>query len=398
MAGLTDLGLVTLSQEEIEASLKEDLRGKVSANIDLEPDSPNGQVVTIFARQLATLWELAAAVYGARDPNQATGRSLTALAALTGTTRKDETYSKVTCTVNLDPGTYAVGDLVGSVNNDPSARFANSEIVVNSGGTAADFAVVFTAETPGPVRANSGTLTVIAVAFTGFNAITNSEDAELGLPIEADELSSYGPGLRLRREQDLARRGSTTLDAIKADLDNVPDVTSVMVLGNDTDVTDGDGLPPHSVEAIVEGGTDAAVATAILAAKSAGTATHGTTTVSVDDIQGNPHDVNFSRPVDVDIWIDVALIARRKNYVGDNGVIEALADAYQAVGGDVIYARLVRIVMDLAGLKDDPDADIVHLYIGTAPSPGSSANVVITTRQLAKLDTSRISVTSTLLG
>ena len=398
MAGLTDLGLVTLSQEEIEANLKADLRSKVAPTIDLEPDAPNGQVVTIFARELALLWEIAQAVYASTDPNQATGQNLTALGALTGTLREDASPSTVTATCNLDPGTYNVGDLIASVDGDPSARFSNTEAVTNSGGVAAAFDVLFTCETNGPVRANAGTLTVIAEAFSGWNSVTNTLDAELGKDVEADDFTNQGIGLRLRREQDLARRGSTSVDAIRADLDNVSGVESVTVLSNDTDATDGNGLPPHSIEAVVEGGLDAEVAAAVFAAKSAGTTTYGTTTVSVDDSQGTAHDVKFSRPSDVNIYIAVVLTARAKSYVGDNVVIDTLANLYHAVGGDVVYNRLIASIMALSGLKDDPDADITSLHVGTAPFPVGTSNIVITARQLAKLDTSRITVTSTLLG
>lgn len=386
MAGLTALGFQAKTLEEIKAELEADLRSRISPNIDLGTESPTGQLVGIMAGQLRKLWELAEAVYNSQYPDSASGFSLRALSVLTGTQAEGATPSRVLVTVNVDPGTYAVGDLVAHVNGVPEARFRNAVEVTNGGGAAANVTgVLFESEDTGPVRANAGTLTVIAEAVAGWNSVTNPADAELGSEEETDA------ALRTRREEELATPGSTTVDGIRADVLDVEDVISCTVLENDTDGT-VDGMPPHSVEAIVRGGTDQAVADAVFRAKAGGAKAHGSTVMTVVDSQGVSHSVGITRPTVVDIWIAMVINVRVADWVGATETKETLVDwgdANLLEGVDVVREKLKAITMGVAGVED-----IVAFTVDIIDPPVGTANISINPRQIADLDTARIAITA----
>ena len=90
-------------------------------------------------------------------------------------------------------------------------------------------------------------------------------------------------------------------------LQNVSGVKTVAVYENDTNVTDSWGRPPHSVEAVVEGGGDAEIAREILKTKAAGIQTHGSVTVNVPDAYDSTIPVHFNRPTPVYCWFDVSI-------------------------------------------------------------------------------------------
>jgi uncharacterized phage protein gp47/JayE len=285
-------------------------------------------------------------------------------------------------TVTLAAGTYAAGSLIVHVVGDATKRFTNDEEITTAGATLTGQA--FTCEDNGPTRANAGTLTVIASPVTGFSAPTNPAEAVLGLEEETDS------ALRLRHSQELARTGSSTVDAIRVDVDDaVEDISFASCFENDTDAT-VDSRPPHSIELLVQGGTDADVAAAIFLAKPAGIQAYGTTTVVVSDTQGNNHSIGFTRPTVITIFIDLVLTVISGEYAGDSVVKQAITDwcdANLSVGHDVIRSRIQYICMGVAGVID------AVAEIGLSAGAGTAAaNYVIGSREIASVDTANIAI------
>lgn len=385
--GVTATGFNRKTVEVIRAEIKAALLAQISTELDLEDESPLGNVVGIFGSHAAELWEVLEEVYNSQYPASASGFSLRAIGSITGTVGRDPTPSTVTATVNVDAGTYAIGDLIAHTVGDPNARFFNSAPVVNAGPGAANVNVAFESEETGPVRANAGTLTVIAETVTGWNSVTNAADAVLGLGPETDA------EFRVRREQERAAQGSTTPDAIKADILSVAGVTSCKVLFNDTDATDGDGLPPHSVEILVTGGTNADIANALWLSKPVGIQSYGSTSQVIQDSEGNDQTVNFSRPTSYVLEMAFTVTVG-PNYAGDTALKQALADLVDsfATGQDWVENKGIATVMAMAGVEDVADWETgTSAPSVVAPVPG---NFTIPVRGLATLDTSDITITT----
>lgn len=92
-------------------------------------------------------------------------------------------------------------------------------------------------------------------------------------------------------------------------LRNQAGVDFVSVLQNDTGSTDANGIPAHSICAIVEGGEDEDVANAIFATKSPGIGTYGTSSETIVDDQGLSNTVYFTRPTPVTVTVNISLTA-----------------------------------------------------------------------------------------
>ena len=392
MAGLTATGFEAKSLQDILDEIAALERSLISPTINTSTDSVVGQMNGIVASKLRELWEGLDAVYQSMFADSATGRALTLRAALTGTVRRAATASTVTATVNVDPGTYAAGTLIASVSGSPTSRFVNSEAVVNSGGSAANVDAVFEAEETGPVRANAATLTVIAQAVSGWNSITNADDADQGEVEESDA------ALRARREDELRAIGSTTVDAIRADLlRDVTDVTAVNILENDTSTTDVNGVPGHSIECIVYGPAsptaddNQAVAEQIFASKAAGIGTYGTTTRTVVDEMGTSHSVSFTRPSTLRAYAWVTVVVDPDTYAGDTAVKEAISAIADDLGaGDVLrWTRAIGAPYGVAGVL----AVTAYGQNTTGTPSGSQADITPTIRQLVSLATVDITVT-----
>ena len=390
--GVTDTGFVPKTLEVIRAELELEFRAAFGDDTNTSSASVLGQIIGIMATRERIVWELFEAGYDGQYPDSAISRSLTTLAALTGTQRNPATKSTVECTVNVDPGTYAIGTLIASVSGYPDRRFVNIDTVTNAGMSAANVTdITFEAEEAGIVLANSGTLTVRAQAVTGWNSVTNPEDASVGSEEETDE------DLRARREDELASAGSTTVDAIRSDvLRTVDGVISCTIVENDTDIT-VDGVPPHAFEAIVLGpdGYDAdddqAVADCIWAAKAGGIRAYGSTTKVVIDSQGFSHNVGFTRPTDKNVYLefDLSVDAGWAGGAAFEAAIVAFGDENYGSGDDVIRSRLIAAAFEVEGVND-----VTALRLGFTASPVGTSNLSIALREIARLDTSRITVTA----
>lgn len=386
--GLTDSGLQTETQEEIGAGIRARLRAAIDDTLALEADTPIGEVIESFASVTASVLEALRAVYNGLDPAQASASLLEGIAAMTGTERAAATKSQVTATVNVDPGTYLAGSLIAHVQGDPDARFVNDADVTNGGGGAADIAALFVAETAGATRANAGTLTVIASPVVGWNTITNAADADVGLEVETD------PQLRIRRRTELAAQGSTTAAAIAATvLRDVAGVTDALGFENDTDAT-VDGIPPHAIEILVSGGTadDTEIATTIFETKAGGIRAYGSTVVSVDDSQGFAHDIGFTRPTEITLYVRVALEVLA-GFAGETTFKTALVDAAAAaysLGMDVAPSRVYALAHGVDGVFN-----VTSLELSTDGVIWVTSKVEINPREVAAFDTARVTVTST---
>lgn len=384
MAGLTATGFTAYTVDELRVLLEERIRARLGADVDVSAESLVGNVVAVCATMYGELWEGLAAVYAARDPRGTTGAPLEALCALSpGITRDGATKGTVTLRLNVAAATTIPAGAVASVDGEPSNRWVTTEAAVNAGGTAANVDVDAEAEIAGRYLAPSGTITVIATPTTGWNSVTNPEDAAEGQDVE-----SY-PALRVRREKRLQRAGSSPLNAIAAQVAEVTGVTDCLAWENVTSYVDADGRPPGSVEVMVLGGADAAIAAAILAAKAGGIRTHGTDSAVVTDANGQSRTIYFSRPDDVDVYATLVVTTDPDTYAGDAAVEDAVLALSYGIGETVRISDLVVAVRDVTGVRD------VTVRLGEASITQSNANLGVGPRERAVLDSSRITVEST---
>jgi len=297
--GVTSDGFVIKRLSVIWEEINDAIKLAWGAGVNLSDDSPLGQLVGIFAEREALVWELAQAVYDSMYPDSSSNVSLDNVCAIIGVERLPASRSTVTASLTGTAGvTVPAGSIVST--NPLSNRFYTAADAIFAPAGTVD--VVCYSSDYGEIAAPAGTLTNIVTKVTGWDAVTNVEDADIGEEIEIDS------ALRLRRLQSLQIGGRSTVGGIFANiLQDIEGVTDVRVIENDSDYIDSDGRPPHSVECVVKGGADQDIIDKIWEVKPAGIQTAATSDIPIVgtalDDEGGTHTINFSRPSDIDIWM-----------------------------------------------------------------------------------------------
>lgn len=241
----------------------------------------------------------------------------------------------------------------------------------------------------GPTVANARSLTEILTPVGGWDATLNLEDAVVGQSVEADAT------FRQRREEEIARSGSATPNAILADMLAINDVTAAVVFFNKLDIYDSDGRPPHSVDIVVQNGDEDDIAQAIFDTVGGGITFVGAITKTVIDDQGFPQSIKFSRPTEAEIYVemDITIDSQLFPVDGQSQLRDAVL-AYGAmlgVGDDIIVHGSTPSLENALGVV--PGIVDIVLRVGLAPSPTQDANIELAPREIAEFDSSRIAVT-----
>jgi uncharacterized phage protein gp47/JayE len=386
--GLTSTGFVPKTLEECVAERQASYRGNFGENIDLDERGPYGQQIAIDSEREANLWALAQAIWDAFDPDNAEDDQLDALCKITGTFREGPLYSTMTVRCVGTVGTVLLPGRVVSVVGS-GVRFASvAEATIAEEGATDYVDVLFQAEETGPLVCLAGTVT-IETPVSGWDSAAAVEDADVGRDNETNA------DLRIRRIVEMRTGANAALEAIRTAVSQVEGVNSVVVFENTTDVTDGDGIPPHSVEVLVdlEGGTDEeTVRAAIFASVGAGIEAHGDNSGTVEDSTGIEHTVAFTEAEQVEIYESCALTVNADEYPvdGDDQVQLALltyGNTY-TTGQDVKASRQIMALRDIPGIID------AVVLVSDHVTPDDTS-VTISMRQRAVFDSGRISVEST---
>lgn len=255
--------------------------------------------------------------------------------------------------------------------------------------------ISFASEEPGEVSLPNGAITKIITAPTGFLSCTNLCGYVAGRLLETDV------ELRQSYVDKIFSRSSRMTDSIRsAILANCAGVTAAQVYENRTNETDSEGRPPHSVEAVVDGGSNSDIAEQILATVSAGITTYGSVSVDVPGEDDDMIEVCFNRPTYIYCWFKVTLTISKASLVPANYaelVETAIVDAMSQVenGEDVVPQQqfLPAIYEQVPGISYID----VSIYTTTSASEGQPSSyplrsVEITNRQRAMTSSTRIEV------
>ncbi len=383
--GLDENGFTPKTTDDILASLRTKLKALFGEEFAADLDtSVVGQFIGVFTGELADLWNAAQAVWRSRYPSLATGVSLDAVAEETGAVRLAAARSTVDLTWSGDDGTVIpVGTIARVASSDARFRTTVEGVIASGSVTVATESIDF-----GPILGPSGTIDDIVTPISGVDSVTNALDADVGRDIETDA------DFRIRRQSLLREQGEATIGAIRSDLLALDDVDEVRMFNNPSNSTDGDGLPPHSFEAVVRGGDDDEIAAEIFDSQPAGIESYGTETAMVEDENGDSQTVKYSRPVDVNMYAEIE-VTTDDSYPddGDDQIKQAIVDYWlafdQRIGKDVITNAFYGAVYAISGVTQVTTLEIDD----TIPTTGT-ATTVIPARSIAVFDTSRITVTS----
>ncbi len=354
----------------------------------LEPDSKDGQMVALVALAIHDANNAAIAVYNCFSPATAYGAALSSTVKINGITRKGATRSTADLVLSGTAGTVITN---GSVKDNNNVIWSlPSSVVIGIDGTAT---ITATCANSGAIAALAGTITGINTPTRGWVSVTNPAAATVGSPAETDA------ELRIRQGQSVALPSITPFEGVDGAIANVAGVTRHKLYENDTGATDSNGLPPHSISAIIDGGDITEIAQTIRGNKGQGTATYGITSVTVPDTYGNPHVISFSRSTDVPIFVAITLnvFTGYTSQIGEQ-IKQAVADYINGltIGDDVLLNRIYSPAN--LGVVSGGNAryyDITDLLIGKSSGSVSASNIDIAYDACASCSTANISITVT---
>lgn len=378
MAGLTSEGFTAKTLEDIKTGIKTRLN-VLSPNFDFSVESPDGQFIEIVSFELFQLWNELAFVFKSYDPNRATGAALRNLGLITGIIYGAATRSQATIELI---GTAETEIPKGSIVTDTKGQEFKTQYKAK---IPASMLVV--AVNPGVIELPIGSISVIKSPIDGWASVSQPLEGRTGTAAQTDT------AFRNIRNKTVLRNATSVDDTLKSRLHELG-LDQVSVVSNESSVTAlPDGTPTNTIQVVVNSDTyitDEDVARVILESKPLACATYGSTVVTLNDSQGNPHTINFNKANNVDIYINVDVSFLDEDNAGALEDIEAALVSHileHQVGEDVIFSRLYGIITPFG------KAEVVSLEIGLASNPTGTVNITISDNDVASTTNVFINIT-----
>jgi hypothetical protein len=254
---LTATGLTTATEAELVAYFTSAFQSIYGSDINLESDTPDGQLLNIFVQSVLDLQDLVVQVYNSFDPDNAIGVVLDQRVAINGIERQGGTYTTTLVTIvtsqsvnlyGLDQDIQDVFTVADNAGNE--WQLITTQLGVSSG----SHALLFRAANSGQVLTVPNTITIPITIILGVTSVNNPTTySTLGVNEESDA------DLKIRRRRSVSLRSQGYFQGLLAALLNINGVTSAFIYENTTDGADLDGIPGHSIWVIVAGTVNTAL-------------------------------------------------------------------------------------------------------------------------------------------
>ena len=376
-------GLHIPSYTDIRDDLVETFKSIYGQDIYLDNDSQDYQMISAFALKTYDTMQLLQIVYNNHSPKTAVGTGLDSLVKLNGIRRKEASYSTCVLTITGTVGTEIAAGIVqdesGLLWDLPTGIILSRE----------EEEVTAQCETLGAIEAPPGTITKIQNPQRGWVSVTNKVAAVPGDPVETDE------DLRARQTISVAIPSRNLLNGTIAGISSVDGVTRYKVYDNDTNVTDANGVPGHSIAAVVEGGLDKDIAEQIYLRKGPGGGTYGTTEYEFTNLDGGKTMIHFFRPdyVTVDVTVAITKGLRYTSTVADQ-IKTAVTDYLESltIGDSVSITGALAAITAVIPNRAQPIYSLKSLTIGKAGEILGTADVTIPFNAVVKTGTITVEV------
>lgn len=377
MATLTETGIKIERLNDIVKRFEDGFKQIYGQNIDLSPNTPDGQMVGILAQIKMDIEELAENVYRQLDPDVATGAWLEQRVAYAGLMRRGASYSYLRSVILTgEPNTQLYAGIVVSDQNKVRWVLTTDIQLDNNGSGRADFR----SEQLGSFNLAKNTTLTIETVTLGLTSAVTFENAEVGVEEETDTQ------LRERFLFSRTKNAQNSAEAITAKIAALPDVKQVRVLENNTAQRDALGVEPHSIDVIVYGGNDEEIANVIYQNKGAGVGLQGNTLTSLKK-DGETRPIRFDKVSLVDIQVSMRCVRYEDFTEIDKAKIKKLlANQVFKIGQTVSLSRLYSPINQVGGFW------VKELKIARKGQQLKAENVALQPRDLARIMESDIAI------
>ena len=353
-------------------------------DVYLSEDSQDYQYISVISRKIYDTLKLAEEVYNNRGPTTAVGSALDSVVKLNGLSRKAAQHSKCKVKIVGEPNTTITNGVVSDVFKNkwdiPDAIIPDSGYVY----------VEAVAQTAGAIVSDIGNIKYIETPTQGWEEVYNEEPAEVGNNTETDS------ELRSRQAVSTAQPSRTVLIGIVGAVAAVKNIKRYKVYENDTNITDENTVPPHSICVVAEDGESIEIAEAIYKHKTPGCGTYGDTSETiVDDTFGTSTKINFCRPEYVDIAMTVRIKALNgyTNSIADN--IKTALVEYASnfeIGNELNISALWGVIFSVLPNLYSPSFSILSVTAGVLNGDESTNDIEVNYNQVVRLSESNINV------
>lgn len=307
--------------------------GIFGADAVLDNSSQDGQFLGSICYALADCCAASRAVYNSFSPTTAQGAGLASVVKINGIQKLTSSNSTVTLTLIGQANTPITNGLATDTNGNTWAL--PSLVTIPSSGT---IDVIATCTITGAITAAPNSITNFAPQY-GWQSVTNANAAAPGAPVEDDA------ELRVRQSNSVSLPSQTIFEGIVAAIENVPGVTRARGIENDTDTTNGFGVPARNLDFIVEGGASSAIFAAIALKKTPGIPTWdagGTNNnqATIVNSVGSTSVINYQTPTDATMNVAITVGPLSGWTTTTEIQIQKAVAAYMngiPIGGDIEY-------------------------------------------------------------
>lgn len=382
---VTENGIKAPSYAEILEYFQEKGKAIFGQDVDLDADTQDGQLISIFALALSDVNSQAIATYNQFNPNTAVGVGLDSAVKTNGLTRHTATNSTVDLVLIGQAGTVITN---GVATDDNENRWLLPEQVIIP--VSGEITVTATAEEIGAIEASPNTITQIGTPTLGWQSVNNPTQATVGVAVETDAQ------LRTRQARSTELASVSLWEGIVASLLNLEGVTRVSGVKNDEDEPTPDGIPGHTIAMIVDGGDVDEIGKTIFLKKGEGVGTYGTTNTTYIDSFGFPNVIRFSRPTIVNVYVTLT-ITPSSTYISTvaDEIKQRIADYINglAIGESVNIARVLSNAVKDCTTGVDDRFDVTAIVMGEASGSQTAASIPIEWNEAASCDVDQITVT-----
>lgn len=380
---IDNTGMHIPTYSEIRDDLIQQMKSIFGEDIYIDEDSKDYQQISIFAKKIFDTNALGLLVYNNRTPNTAIGVGLDNLCALVGITRKPATYSTVQLTITGNAGTTITN---GKATDGTYTWNLPASVTIPDNGT---IVVEATCDVSGSITAAANTINTIATPTFGWLSVTNTYVASAGVDVETDA------ELRGRYANATYQPSKTVLDGLFENIEALEGVTRAKIYENDTNEVDSNGLPAHSITAVVEGGEDKDIATAIYFKKTPGCYTNGTTSIVLNTLSGNEATIRFYRPTNVNVRVKISikqLSGYNSAYADEikEAVYNYLAnlDIAETVYRSIIWSVSVQTMVSI----NSPAFSVLGVQLASGEQQFADQDIPMEFNQVASIDKQNIQV------
>ena len=274
-------------------------------DINLEQNSPDGQLLGIITNEIYDLQTLILHIYNSFDPDLAQGVELNKLLKLIAQTRRASTKSIVDITIVANANVTLPADYT-IIDENKNEWVINAETTLIAGTNI----VSFNAVNFGAIEASANTINDVVTVFPEIISVNNTLPAEVGRDEESDVL------LRKRRNNLLSVNSNSTIAGVYSKLFLLDTVTDAVIYENATDTYDAlKDLNAHTLWCIIDGGSIDEITKIIATDKTIGTDLKGTISNNYVEIflkadgttRALTHIVKFDRPTEIPLYIKLTV-------------------------------------------------------------------------------------------